>query len=159
VKAVGTNGDDGISPHIGGNGNWYIGDTDTTIKAAGTNGNDGVSPHIGGNGNWFIGATDTTIKAAGTNGNDGTSVPVNLSIFKPDANALALPVGFKWINNITVTSVQLMTNCSGISVTIGATTYNQTTLIGVTLPAGTQMVINDLTIVAGQNNANAIIIF
>ena len=30
------NGTDGTTPHIGDNGNWYIGDTDTGVKAAGT---------------------------------------------------------------------------------------------------------------------------
>lgn len=30
------NGTDGTTPHIGTNGNWYIGDTDTGVKAAGT---------------------------------------------------------------------------------------------------------------------------
>lgn len=29
-------GADGVTPHIGDNGNWYIGDTDTGVKAAGT---------------------------------------------------------------------------------------------------------------------------
>lgn len=94
----------------------------------------------------------------GSNGQDGTSVPVNISIFKTGANGITLPQKFKWINDITVTSVELMDNCSGISVTIGANTYNQITLVGVTIPAGTQLIINDLTIVAGQTNANAIII-
>ena len=28
-------GTPGISPHIGGNGNWYIGETDTGVKAQG----------------------------------------------------------------------------------------------------------------------------
>lgn len=94
----------------------------------------------------------------GSNGQDGTSVPVNISIFKTGANGITLPQKFKWINDITVTSVELMDNCSGISVTIGATTYNEITLVGVTIPAGTQLIINDLTIVAGETNANAIII-
>lgn len=30
------NGTDGTTPHIGANGNWYIGNTDTGVKAAGT---------------------------------------------------------------------------------------------------------------------------
>ena len=94
----------------------------------------------------------------GSNGQDGTSVPVNISIFKTGANGITLPQKFKWINDITVTSVELMDNCLGISVTIGAATYNETTLVGVTITAGTQLIINDLTIVAGQTNANAIII-
>ena len=29
-------GTDGTTPHIGGNGNWYLGETDTGVKAAGT---------------------------------------------------------------------------------------------------------------------------
>ena len=33
---MGKNGADGTTPHIGANGNWYIGDTDTGVKAAGT---------------------------------------------------------------------------------------------------------------------------
>lgn len=37
----------------------------------GTNGKDGATPHIGDNGNWFIGETDTGVKAEGTNGKDG----------------------------------------------------------------------------------------
>ena len=32
--ANGRDGEDGISPHIGANGNWYIGTTDTGVKAA-----------------------------------------------------------------------------------------------------------------------------
>lgn len=41
-------GEDGITPHIGENGNWYLGDIDTGVKAAGTDGDDGgyYSPEI-----------------------------------------------------------------------------------------------------------------
>ena len=79
----GRDGADGLTPYIGSNGNWWIGDTDTGIKAAGTDGADGkdgadgqdgadgLTPYIGGNGNWWIGDTDTGIKAAGTDGADG----------------------------------------------------------------------------------------
>lgn len=35
-------GEDGITPHIGDNGNWYIGDTDTGVNAEGKDGSDGV---------------------------------------------------------------------------------------------------------------------
>ena len=61
-------------PHIGANGNWFIGDTDTGVAATGPAGQAGVSPHIGANGNWFIGETDTGVKAQGANGQNGTSV-------------------------------------------------------------------------------------
>lgn len=54
---------DGLTPFIGKNGNWWIGLTDTGVKAAGAN---GITPTIGLNGNWFIGTTDTGVKAIGT---------------------------------------------------------------------------------------------
>lgn len=44
AKASGAfDGADGITPHIGDNGNWYLGNTDTGIKAAGS---DGTTPDI-----------------------------------------------------------------------------------------------------------------
>ncbi len=61
----GEDGDPGTTPHIGQNGNWFIGDVDTGVAAGGQN---GVTPHIGQNGNWFIGDTDTGVLARGTNG-------------------------------------------------------------------------------------------
>lgn len=64
-------GDDGVTPHIGSNGNWYIGDTDTGISAKGTKGDSGITPHIGDNGNWYIGTTDTGISAKGVKGDPG----------------------------------------------------------------------------------------
>lgn len=70
-------GRDGESPHIGENGNWYIGNKDTKIKAIGKdgkdgiNGKDGTSPYIGPNGNWWINTSDTKIKAQGEKGSDG----------------------------------------------------------------------------------------
>jgi len=76
----GVDGEDGITPHIGANGNWYIGDTDTGISATGSDGSDGadgedgedgITPHIGANGNWYIGDTDTGIPATGADGSDG----------------------------------------------------------------------------------------
>ena len=38
----GEDGDDGITPHIGSNGNWYTGETDTGVKAQGEPGKDGA---------------------------------------------------------------------------------------------------------------------
>lgn len=37
-------GADGVSPHIGGNGNWWIGSTDTSVKAQGEKGDKGDTP-------------------------------------------------------------------------------------------------------------------
>ena len=49
----------GITPHIGNNRNWWIGDTDTGIRA------EGITPRIGANGNWFVGDTDTGVQTQG----------------------------------------------------------------------------------------------
>ena len=44
------NGADGMTPHIGSNGNWYIGDTDTGIKAQGAQGPKGDTGATGATG-------------------------------------------------------------------------------------------------------------
>ncbi len=73
----GKDGQDGVTPHIGENGNWWIGDQDTGIPATGADGTDGkdgengTTPHIGENGHWWIGDTDTGIPATGVDGEDG----------------------------------------------------------------------------------------
>ena len=46
VAADGINGKDGVTPHIGANGNWFIGETDTGIKAKGEPGRDGVDGNL-----------------------------------------------------------------------------------------------------------------
>ena len=71
MKAEGTPGEDGETPFIGENGNWWIGETDTEVKAEGTPGEDGKTPEIGENGNWWIDGTDTGVKAEGAPGEDG----------------------------------------------------------------------------------------
>ena len=59
----GNDGIDGTTPHIGDNGNWYIGLSDTGVKALGSTGDNGLTPHVGENGNWYIGEVDTEIPA------------------------------------------------------------------------------------------------
>jgi hypothetical protein len=71
----GGGGEDGLTPFIGENGNWWIGETDTGVKAAGTDGedgDDGLTPVIGENGNWFIGGVDTGVNATGDDGAQGS---------------------------------------------------------------------------------------
>ena len=67
-------GDDGLTPYIGENGNWWIGETDTGVKANGSDGAAGATPYIGENGNWWIGETDTGIQARGVDGNDNNQI-------------------------------------------------------------------------------------
>lgn len=58
----GAQGAPGLTPSIGGNGNWWLGDTDTGVRAAGTTGATGAAGATG-----ATGATG----AAGRNGTDG----------------------------------------------------------------------------------------
>lgn len=60
-------GDDGITPHIGDNGNWYMGDVDTGKPSRGADGKDGVDGKDG---------TDGT---DGAPGSDGYSPVVTMS--------------------------------------------------------------------------------
>jgi hypothetical protein len=66
-------GKDGITPHIGENGNWYLGETDTGVKARGE---DGDTPYVGANGNWFVGGKDTGLPSRGEKGDPGSDASV-----------------------------------------------------------------------------------
>ena len=61
---------------------WMIGSQDTGIIAEGTNGSDGITPHIGSNNNWFIGDVDTGVLARGSDGVDGNDGRSIVSITK-----------------------------------------------------------------------------
>lgn len=61
-------GDPGLTPHIGDNYNWWIGEEDTGILARGQN---GVTPSIGDNGNWWINGEDTGKPSRGVQGERG----------------------------------------------------------------------------------------
>ena len=61
----------GITPHIGENGNWWIGTKDTGVHAQGAKGENGLTPYIGENGNWFVGDVDLGVKAQGEQGEQG----------------------------------------------------------------------------------------
>lgn len=70
---VGEKGDDGITPHIGLDGNWWIGDSNTGVSATGDDGDDGMSPYIGGNGNWWVGEKDLGVSASSCAHNFGST--------------------------------------------------------------------------------------
>ena len=80
---AGADGADGVTPHIGDNGNWYIGDTDTGIAAEGQDGVDGTqwfvqadAPQTGVNAGdyWLNTGTGDVYKAAGSSAGN---VPIN----------------------------------------------------------------------------------
>lgn len=63
---------------------------DTGIPATGPQGDDGYTPYIGENGNWFVGGNDTGVPAQGPPGQNGTGsgtvtgVKANGQIYEPD---------------------------------------------------------------------------
>ena len=67
----GKNGTDGITPHIGDNGNWYIGDTDTGRPSRGEAGTDGAPGKDGQDG---TDGADGQDGAPGANGEDGRGI-------------------------------------------------------------------------------------
>ena len=68
-----TGGSAGLTPYIGENGNWWLGEQDTGVSATGPRGEPGPAPHIGENGHWFIEDTDTGVEAQGPPGEPGGS--------------------------------------------------------------------------------------
>ena len=97
----GTDGTNGLTPTIGANGSWWIGETDTGVPAQGqdgadgtngtngTDGTDGLTPTIGANGNWWIGGVDTGEPSRGLQGPPGTFNASSLFVWKSDQQALA----------------------------------------------------------------------
>ncbi len=102
---------------------------------------------------------------SGVDGQNGTNAPLTLPIFKRGSNGIAEPEKWVWTgSDLLINEVDLLSNCSAITMKIGATTYVHTvaspTLLNVTIPAGTEVTIVDLEIYgAGNENANAIIKF
>jgi hypothetical protein len=89
--AAGEQGPSGLTPYIGTNGNWFIGNTDTGVTAEGqdgtngnngtngTNGTNGQSPYVNSAGYWMVYSDvlqiymTTLVKAYGTDGTNGTN--------------------------------------------------------------------------------------
>lgn len=65
-------GQDGITPHIGTDGYWYVGTQRLGDRPA--FGKDGITPHITADGFWAFGEMKTTVRAEGRDGIDGTAV-------------------------------------------------------------------------------------
>ncbi len=109
--AVGEKGDPGIQGPIGETG---------PAGADGQDGTDGITPHIGDNGDWYLGDTDTGVQAqgprgipgetgpAGANGRDGltTSIYVNGTTYTQDNGTITLPDYASAQNMVTTNTPQ-----------------------------------------------------
>ena len=74
-------GEDGHTPHIGDNGNWWIGDTDTEIRAEGKDGKDGDDGKDGKDGYTPQKGVDYFDGKDGTNGIDGKTPEKGVDYF------------------------------------------------------------------------------
>lgn len=64
-------GEDGKTPHIGENDNWWIGERDLGMPSRGEN---GLTPSISHDGYWVLGDWKSPVQARGRDGIDGTAV-------------------------------------------------------------------------------------
>ena len=88
----------------------------------------------------------------------GSTTQITLSLFKQGMNGIVFPQIFKWDKDLTISNVSLMSNCAGISIKIGEIIY-ESNFEDIVILANTELEILDITIKAGYENANAIIIF
>jgi len=95
----------GQTPHIGENGNWWIGSTDTGVVAEAQAGENGLTPHIGENGNWWIGLTDTGIQTAGLDGENGLSAFEIFLIYYPEYEGTEE----EWITDLIAGDIDMKT--------------------------------------------------
>ena len=111
------------------------------------------TPVIGVNGNWWIGGADTRLPST------GKSVPINCYFTKQGINGEVFPSVFKWIENLKISSVLLMSDSAGFACEVDGAQYDQNTIAGVELPAGTELKMLDINIRAGNNVGNVLILF
>lgn len=106
----GVSGADGITPHIGDNGNWFIGKTDTNKPSQGTNGvngNDGVGvtkSEVNTSGELVItysnGDSTNLGKIVGKDGLDGTNGQNGLSAYEIAKNGGFIGTEEDWLKSL-----------------------------------------------------------
>lgn len=106
----GVSGIDGITPHIGDNGNWFIGETDTNKPSQGTNGvngNDGVGitkSEVNTSGELVItysnGDSTNLGKIVGKDGLDGTNGQNGLSAYEIAKNGGFIGTEEDWLKSL-----------------------------------------------------------
>lgn len=82
-----------------------------------------------------------------------------IAITKYGINGNVYPTSYPVDKSRTITGYRLSANCTDFSITIGASSYTKANITNVVVGAGVELVVNDLTIVAGQNVANAVLTY
>ena len=82
-----------------------------------------------------------------------------LSVQKTGTNGRIFPTPFAWEKSLKVENVVTSKNVLSADFTIAGVSYSQTTLKGVTLPYGEDLIINDIVIAAGYDVGSLTLIF
>ena len=138
VGAAGPKGDtgeagaDGVTPHIGANGNWFLGATDTGVRAEGKDGQDGSVVTIGADGFWYIDGVKTEWKVTGEKGADGLTPYIGEDGFwyigeestgvRAEGSEVSISEGGTWVIDGEDTGVSAVGR-PGAAGTDGATPY------------------------------------
>ena len=128
----GQDGQDGLTPHVGENNNWWIGETDTGVSATGPTGPAGESVTVKGSstdadGNIVIEFSDgnTVVIPAGQDGKDGDSITVvgselnadgDLEIEFSDGTTVTVPKGADGEDGESVTITDTSVDADGNTV-------------------------------------------
>jgi hypothetical protein len=82
-----------------------------------------------------------------------------IAITKYGINGNVYPTIFPTDKARVITGYRLATNCIDFSITIGANTYTKVDITNVVIGPGIELIINDITIAAGNNVANAVLTY
>lgn len=85
ISELQVNGDNGETPFIGENGNWWIDETDTGVKAEGVNGKTPTIT-ISDDGYWVINGEKQSVKAEGVDGEPGKDLVAEQCVVTYDFN-------------------------------------------------------------------------
>jgi len=82
-----------------------------------------------------------------------------LFVQKNGINSMPIPVRFPYNQKLTVSDIVLSTTAAEATFEIGGAQFDSTTVIGQDVPVGTDFVVMDIDIKAGQDSGSVLIIF
>jgi hypothetical protein len=88
-----------------------------------------------------------------------TDLKMSLFVEKIGINSLIYPKYFRYDKALTVSKVILSGNATGASFLVEGTNYDEATLPGTSVPAGADLIIEDINIAAGHDTGSLTIIF
>ncbi|MDR2009209.1 MAG: hypothetical protein LBQ22_01855 [Bacteroidales bacterium] len=84
---------------------------------------------------------------------------ISVLFTKKSMNGEISPVPFKWINDLQIQEVVMMSNATSFTATINGKEHNPENMGGVKINAGTEFRITEMNITAGNTQGNVLVIF